>query len=302
MDIQPYLQEVYEQFKKQIEESPEDILRLKDCSFEGKGKIDYTDELIQELYILRYSFAYSFEYYVMYSKILDLFEGADHLNVLSLGCGPMTDYWSFCRAFSEKSQWIPRENVSYAGVDLIDWKHKMPGDDKIKWEYVQSDFLQYAKSADLSDTDIFFFPKSICEVDLFQDMPKLCDSLKRNLKKERIIFGITLRNEYDEDRVKSICDALKSNGYQSTIIENADYKNGEDEKTKKPKYQAIYTASNREFKYPNDVKDNLLNLSKKAAIDDKDKAEELHDALDRSPILTASKINYRIVVFERKKT
>ena len=54
------------------------ILRLKGVSFEGRGNIDYTDELIQELYILRYSYSYSFEYDVMYSKILDLFEGADY--------------------------------------------------------------------------------------------------------------------------------------------------------------------------------------------------------------------------------
>ena len=302
MDIQPYLQEVYEQFKKQIEESPEDILRLKDCSFEGKGKIDYTDELIQELYILRYSFAYSFEYYVMYSKILEYFEGADHLNVLSLGCGPMTDYWSFCRAFGKILPWISRDNVSYTGVDLIDWNYKMQGDEKIKWKYVQNDFLQYVDSNDLSDTDIFFFPKSICEVDLFQDMPKLCDSLKRNLKKERIIFGITMRNNYDENRVNQICDALAAKGYQSTVIENADYQKNKDEETDKPKYMAIYCASNREFKFPDGLSYFLNHLTDNVAIDEKDKTEKLRKDLDRSPILTASQINYRIVVFERNKT
>lgn len=67
--ITEYLELIYEDFKAEID-AGEFLCDLKKLSFEAGGLPDYNDIQIQRLYLLRYAFAYGFEYTQMYKEVL----------------------------------------------------------------------------------------------------------------------------------------------------------------------------------------------------------------------------------------
>ncbi len=69
ISIKAYLEKVYSALKDQVD-SGEKLCGLKALSFEGGSLPDYANVQIQRLYLLRYSFAYVFEYETMYNEVL----------------------------------------------------------------------------------------------------------------------------------------------------------------------------------------------------------------------------------------
>lgn len=295
MQIERYLTFVYHRLKDYIEKGG-DIRKLKGVSFQGVDHIDYDDKQVQELYILRYVYSYAFEYKMMFSEILRRFEGAEKLNILSLGCGPLPDYWGLGAAYAEDYNGIDRDNIQYTGVDLIDWNYKDFSSIKIARSFVQMDFIEYLKNNDISDVDVVFFPKSICEIPM-EKMDQLCSALSGGLKKNKIALGVSMRNAYDVDRIQMIADAMAKKGYiSSVIIDNKDY-SITDEEGNITDYQPIQRLDN-DFNYPPFILNYLKTLSDKVTDPTDEEAEELKE-LNRNPITKTKYIQYEIVIFER---
>lgn len=295
MQIERYLTFVYNRLKDYIEKGG-DIRKLKGVSFQGVDHIDYDDKQVQELYILRYVYSYAFEYKMMFSEILSRFEGAEKLNILSLGCGPLPDYWGLGAAYAEDYNGIDRDNIQYTGVDLIDWNYKDFSSIKIARSFVQMDFIEYLKNNDISDVNVVFFPKSICEIPM-EKMDQLCSALSDGLKKNKIALGVSLRNIYDEERIQMIADAMATKGYiSSEIIDNKDY-SITDEEGNITDYLPIQRLDN-DFNYPPFILNYLKTLSDKVTDPTDEEAEELK-GLNRNPITKTKYIQYKIVIFER---
>lgn len=119
---------------------------------------DYTNDILQDVYVLRYGLAYAFEYKKMYTRLLDRTLPEHELDVVSLGCGNMIDYWSLKQVLPASCQ------VRYHGVDKIDWEDKFsacPGDSV---DFTQQDIYAYLDSCKELSADVYIFPKSISEL------------------------------------------------------------------------------------------------------------------------------------------
>ena len=68
--IAEYLQNVYEDLQKYVENNV-CLCKLKKLTFEAGGLPDSTDKNIPQLYLLRYTFDYAFEYSRMYRRVLE---------------------------------------------------------------------------------------------------------------------------------------------------------------------------------------------------------------------------------------
>ena len=120
--ITQYLQEVYEDLQKYIDNDV-CLCKFKKLNFEAGSLPDYEDINIQQLYLLRYAFAYAFEYSRMYRDVLDKMDDVNNISVTSVGCGSMIDYWSLVHALEMKRKIDC--SIRYVGIDKIDWNYKI---------------------------------------------------------------------------------------------------------------------------------------------------------------------------------
>lgn len=289
MTITDYLNDVFDSFRSYIDATG-DVCKLREVTYEAGNVPDYEDIQVQELYILKYTFSYAFEYMSMYSEILDFFNGAQTLKILSLGCGTMTDYWSLIQALNKTDFEIRPRDIHYTGVDRINWSHKFPNRLHLPYRFEQQDMIEYIERTDISDTNIFFFPKSICEI---PDMDGFCSVLSNcGLNQSKIVLGVSLRDqdhnrEEDMMRTDRMIQAICHNGYR--IINDSNNTAYE--------YLGIrkYDTS---FLYPEGAKEYILSLYEKCT-----ESESCDDDCElieiRQPITTTSYILYRIILFER---
>lgn len=94
IEITKYLQTVYEDLQRYVDNDV-CLCKFKELNFEAGALPDYEDINIQQLYLLRYAFAYAFEYSRMYLDVLSQMDGVNGISVTSVGCGSMIDYWSW---------------------------------------------------------------------------------------------------------------------------------------------------------------------------------------------------------------
>ena len=91
--INDYLDDILEEFEDYVHSGIR-LCDLKSVHFDA-GKIpDYSNIHVQQLYLLRYAYAYSFEYKCMYRTLLDRTNFRKNISVTSIGCGSMLDYWA----------------------------------------------------------------------------------------------------------------------------------------------------------------------------------------------------------------
>lgn len=86
MSIEEYLTELFEDFRNDIEEGLY-LCDLKELIFESEKVPDYSDLQTERLYLLRYAFAYTFEYVDMYARLLGHLEDPREISVVSYGSG-----------------------------------------------------------------------------------------------------------------------------------------------------------------------------------------------------------------------
>ncbi len=120
IDITQYLQGIYEDLQRYVDNDA-CLCKLKELNFEAGALPDYTDINIQQLYLLRYAFAYAFEYSRMYLNVLSQIDDVDYISVTSVGCGSMIDYWSMIHALEMKKLDC---GIRYVGIDIIDFGKK----------------------------------------------------------------------------------------------------------------------------------------------------------------------------------
>lgn len=75
------------------------------------------------MYLLRYAFAYAFEYSRMYRNVLAQMDDVNNISVTSVGCGSMIDYWPLVHALEMKRKIDC--SIRYVGIDKIDWNYKI---------------------------------------------------------------------------------------------------------------------------------------------------------------------------------
>lgn len=98
--INDFLDNVLADFEVFIQ-SGQDLCKLRDTHFDAGRIPDYSDINIQQLYLLRYVYAYAFEYKYMYEFLLQRCHHFDSIEVTSIGCGSMVDYWSLSRVVGD---------------------------------------------------------------------------------------------------------------------------------------------------------------------------------------------------------
>lgn len=133
ISIKDYLIKVYEDFSQYVDEENE-LCILKTLNYQKGMTPDYNDIHIQQLYLLRYAFSYAFEYKSMFGTLFAREKYVDSINVASIGCGSMIDYWALVGALEEFG--VKDCKIIYRGVDCIDWNYKIKQriQDKIKFK------------------------------------------------------------------------------------------------------------------------------------------------------------------------
>lgn len=277
MNIEDYIRNIYNEFKVYLDK--ENILcDLNNLHFYSKNIPDYNNIHIQQLYLLRYAYAYIFEYKEMYDKLFSIFlNEINNINILSIGSGACLDFYSL--------NFICNYPADYLGIDCIDWYYKPEnlGNYLCKFKFYQDDFFNILKSHSIS-REIIFFPKSIGELsnECLELLPQ-----KINSNNLYLLVSFAFDKE-DRERLDILLNAFKKENFiiHGDIIS---YKTKKDE--------AIYISDiESNFKYPifpieikNDLNSLKENFCKYGNICSK------YCDISRFPITTNSKMNYDII-------
>lgn len=292
--INDILDEVLNDFKNFVENS-DSLCELKDLRFDGGHTPDYSNQHIQQYYLLRYAYAYAFEYKWMYGKLLHSSYKTipEKINILSLGTGSMLDYWAISQLLQGRKQ------ANYKGVDVIDWKYKIEAENDDKIEFINKDIVSYFKDFP-SDTDfnpdIYIFPNSISELNP-DDIGKICNQAQEKIcKKDKVYFLFSLRTDKDSmnidmKRTGLIYDALIKMGFITKDKRDVYFSIIDESQDKK-----IYEIDNS-FCQPANVISYLADLSNKCNDLKENKCND--SCLDRWPILKCRYMKYQIFSFER---
>ena len=297
INITQYLQNIYEDLQRYVDNDI-CLCKFKELNFEAGAIPDYEDINIQQLYLLRYAFAYAFEYSRMYMDVLSQIDGADNISVTSIGCGSMIDYWSLVHALEMKQK--IDFSIRYVGIDKIDWKYKVPKRQNDEVYYSIINAVDFFTNNDSFFSDVYFFPKSISE---FSDseLNAMADSFSaKNMQKNKFFVCISLREDpgsmdRDMQKTKCIIETIGKNGF----------------KTNWPYYNCMHFTGNQgivsldgSFQYPSDALDLVKYLYMKCVNYKKPKKNcrlDCKEYLSRWPVLKVNHIRYQVIMFERVK-
>ncbi len=294
--ITEYIQQIYEDFSEYYDEG-HNMCELKKLTFEAGGLPDYNSKRMQQFYLLRYAFAYSFEYSCIYDDILKDFKEKPRIEVVSIGCGAMIDYWSL--VYSLIQHRMQECSVRYDGIDKIDWNYKIKPrkNDKVHFnlENAKKTFAKNEKFV----YDVYFFPKSISEFDE-GEMSIMIDALSQKpIVKDTIYFCISIRSDQgsmdrDMKKTKKIIRALEKNNYVTSTSHNT-YTHFKENKG--------IVSIDGAFCYPTDALEYIKNLNTKCKMylaNGENCKKKCSSYLSRYPILRTGNICYQIIKFERK--
>lgn len=222
--ITEYLKKVFEKFEKHCDEGTQSMwelsmkgLKNNSPRLNSDGSSIYSNPTVQQLYLLKYAYAYGFEYLSMCNELIEDFADKDEISVVSLGCGTMLDYWALAYMLDEKD--VSRPAVKYLGIDAVKWNHSLETaareKDKKTFKFSQESFENYFERQDneFNTHDVYFFPKSISEFGK-SAMEKMLSNLSE-VEKDTIYFCISLRKSNngvandDVGKVQKIIDKLE---------------------------------------------------------------------------------------------
>ena len=219
------------------ENLPQDPCPLKGIDF-SVGVMDYNKPVNRHFYVLRYFSAYLEEYQFLYSRIIQDNEENDNriqeYRVLSIGCGNAVDYDGLRFALLKADRSI--EQVSYTGVDIVDWGFKgEPGKEKGNCVFIKGNIADpmlwnsqgepgnenYGSTQNNigdsnherrpRDCNILIFPKSLGELSKSDiSNGKLAENIKRRTCNGDILYIAALlpvtppENEGEETHLKTI--------------------------------------------------------------------------------------------------
>lgn len=208
ISITDYINNKAENLKEKIANGC-DLCGCRSLRFDYGNLPDYNNDLLQDVYIIRYGLAYAFEYKRMYKRLLESLTPGRTLEVTSLGCGNMVDYWSL-------KQVLPANcSVRYHGVDVIDWNDKFPAWARDRIDFVQEGINDYLAECDSLTSDVYVFPKSISELSK-DEVEDICRMIReKGFAKNEVHFLFSMRaNQYNLD-----CDMAKTQKISESIME-----------------------------------------------------------------------------------
>ena len=287
---------VYDDFREYIDNN-DSLCMLKALNYQAGQKPDYSDKHIQQLYLLRYVFSYAFEYKSMFNTLFSREKFKDSIEVASIGCGNMIDYWGLVEALAKVGN--SECKIKYRGIDSIDWHYKIGAREKDEVAFINSNAANAFRSVSKLISNVYIFPKSISEFsnNEFQD---ICEGFReKEIEKNKIHILISLRADHrsmdrDMERSEKIILAMKQNGFitednSTTYIHYKEDENG----IKKLDYK---------FEYPDEAIKLLTSLNTKCSIyiNNHENCSDDCERLNRWPALKARNIRYQILSFVRK--
>lgn len=295
ISIEQYLQNIYEDLRRYVDNDV-CLCKFKELNYEAGAIPDYEDINIQQLYLLRYAFAYAFEYSRMYIDVLSQMDDINSISITSVGCGSMIDYWSLVHALNNSCK--TDCNIKYVGIDKIDWKYKIPprqGDKVYSLVRNAADVFEINKEF---ISDVYFFPKSISEFTDSELNAMANNFLEKKIQRNRFFVCISLREDQgsmgrDMQKTKIIIEAIGRNGF----------------KTKWPYNQYLYfdcdkgiTSLDDKFRYLSEALDFVKELYKECSnykIQRDNCKPDCQKYLSRWPVLKVTHIRYQVIMFER---
>ncbi len=284
---------IYNDFINSINNST-GLCTLNSLNYAGEELPSYKHIIVQQLYLLRYAYAYGFEYQQLYKRALELLGAVDYLTVYSIGCGSMIDLWGLQTALKNRTD---IGNIHYRGIDAIKWSYMLGDMSKENTSIVfeQIDALEDMNEIPFLNADIVTFPKSISEFseEKVRLMAKrLAEAL---VTKERCVVAASIRrtpDAFSEDlnKIFAICSEFTKCGFHS--IENLQYytDNNEAQSLTKFGYEP----------YPEQIRQNIIRTHQKCKQFQTGECRGgCSAALDRQPIITSSQLCYVVCKFVR---
>lgn len=298
VSIDCYIKDILEDFKEYLEEGNE-LCFLKSLQYQSGMIPEYNDIHIQQLYLLRYVFAYAFEYKSMFGTLFGRKKYSDSIKITSVGCGNMIDYWSLLEALGERGE--RKCIINYRGVDTVDWNYKIKPRLQDNMNYIKSNAADSFDNANKLISDIYIFPKSISEFSL-DDFEKICNAFKNKvIVKNSVHILISLRvddgsMDRDMSRTEKLINSLNMNGFATKDTYNRYiYYSDENKGIKGYDYK---------FNYPNEAIDIIKSLNQKCCTfinSGQNCEDECKMYLNRWPVLKPTTIRYQVLTFERKE-
>ena len=294
--INDYLNDILEDFSAYLVEGHE-LCRLKSVNYDQGQVPDYDDVHVQQYYLLRYAYAYAFEYKRMYEILFQRFCPHGKIHVTSIGCGTMLDYWALARILEQNT--LLNCSVNYSGIDQIDWNYQIPARRMDTISFYQNDVVDELSQYDSLDSDVYFFPKSISEFSDY-DFGALCKIFEESpITENQIHIMISVRSDEgsmrrDLQRAELLRQAIIKNGFMTNDHCNRYWSvNNKDEKIR---------LSDLDFEHPTDVIDTLKELNMRCVHFQQEHSNCHYDCVNRLtrwPILNQKQICFLILTFER---
>lgn len=202
----------------------------------------YSVSYIQDWYVLRYMYAYAYEYREMFTRLLTEQSLPKVIDILSVGCGNGIDYW----ALREAEQSIIDDNteggrhiIKYTGLDEVNWRDQW-GSDEGNYEifpsngqivnYESINAIDHLENAETLPYNVIIFPKSISEFSE-DEFTRICDALGtkefkfesgrgRVYDRNEVHFLISIRKNQrgisysDVDRCRLLKEAMEANDFE----------------------------------------------------------------------------------------
>lgn len=125
------------------------------CGFTAN---QYSNDIFQKAYLLKYVQAYGLDYKNLYTKLKSASPDLNQrkcLKILSVGCGCGIDLASAQSVFNDIE-------VTYTGVDVIDWNDRIyVGEDGVQYHNYGIDNIDDSL---ISSADILIFPRSVTDI------------------------------------------------------------------------------------------------------------------------------------------
>ena len=167
---------------------------------------NYTTPWNRGCYVLRYTYAYSFEYLQMFLEILRMIKHERGIRILSLGCGTTIDGWSI----QEASNFLGRQSaIEYIGIDYAQWEEdlipRIDEGNNYKRKYLyEKKAGEYMANCQTLRFDIICFPKSIG--DIFRsdkgDYERVLAALQPEKLKEEFVLAFSIPDYEKQERKK----------------------------------------------------------------------------------------------------
>ncbi len=282
------LSEIFDEFKFNLEKLGE-LCTLHDLHYHNGHLPDYSDPLIQQLFLLKYFPAHLFEYYDIYSNVIEQNHVTYPYHILSIGAGSGIDYYGLDLALKDVGKTV-QEYVYYTGVDLVDWRYRHPLNNP---DCRYNDDISKIHPDKLAQTNIIIFPKSIGTYSK-SDFDRLASQLEKVKWLEPKMYLISSMNDHQEEFEKERYETLLQ-----VFVKEHGYKD-QDEDTE------YYYFEDKEdtslFSYPDYIKGFLLTLQDQCKSYDPYRKECINlceSLINKGPLLGAGHIKYQMRRLEK---